>query len=385
VGFTFILLAFALRAKWLPWKSIAVREGLVLVGILAVMIPVAVASGITTGHFSPLPRSGSINLYLGNNPDTDRTMMIRPGGEWRELLARPVREGYSKEKAYRQYFTDRVTEYAVSQPGSFAAGLAGKTLLFFSSRELPRTYDLYTVAGYSRLLSLLTWKAWKFGFPFGLFLPFAVYGLFIHRRKFPHSVWLFIILYPAAVILVFAASRLRAPLIPVMAVPAAAGAIELTGLFLNRRFRRAAAVTGAILLIGLGASLYGPYVTEDYDYAAEMYSCAGYQLSLAGRNDDAIEKLESALTISPGFKPAHRILGCVLHEQGRNEEALYHFEEVLRDDPDAYVVHYYMGVALLNHGKLEEGAEHLRKAAEGARRSRDSMVIAQVRKILGEE
>jgi len=215
VGFTFILLAFALRAKWLRWKPIAIREGLALAGILAVLVPVTVASGLTTGHFSPFPRSGSVNLYLGNNPDTDRTMSIRPGAEWSHLLSKPLRDGQEGEKAYRQYFTDRVSEYAVSQPGSFAAGLAGKTLLFFSTREIPRNFDIYTVAGYSRLLSLLTWKVWRFGFPFGVFLPFAVYGLYVHRRRFPYSYWFFIFLYPAAVILVFSASRLRAPLIPV--------------------------------------------------------------------------------------------------------------------------------------------------------------------------
>lgn len=159
-----VFLAFTLRAKWLPWRSIAVRESLVTGGMLAVLVPVAVASGMTTGHFSPLPRSGSINFYIGNNPDTEKTMTIRPGPGWRELLARPTLEGEGSEKAYRKYFTDRTVEYAVSSPGMFAGGLVRKTIQFFSTRELPRTYDLYTAASFSRLLSLFTWKVWRFGF-----------------------------------------------------------------------------------------------------------------------------------------------------------------------------------------------------------------------------
>lgn len=385
VFFTFILMAFALRARWLPWKSIAVREGLIVAGIIAVLLPVAVISQFKTGHFSPLPRSGSINFYIGNNPDTDRTMSIRPGADWRHLLEMPVREGYTSEKEYRRYFTDRVTEYAASDPGSFVSGLVSKTLQFFSSRELPRTYDLYTVAGYSRLLSILTWKAWKFGFPFGVLLPFAVYGLYLYRRRFPHSFWFFIVLYPAAVILVFSASRLRAPLIPVLAIPASAGVIALAELFKKKQYRRGMTVMAALALIALASSMYGPYVTEDYDYAAEMYTCTGYQLSISGNPDEAITDLEYALGISPAYGPAHRILGCVLQEQGREEEALEHFEIALRDDPDAYVVHYYMGVALLNHGMVEEGVEHLKKAAEGARRTRDKMLLVQVRNILGSD
>ena len=385
VACTFILLAFALRAKWLPWKSIAVREALVVTGILTVFLPIAILSNMKTGHSSPLPRSGSINFYIGNNPDTDRTMSIRPGAEWQRLLNKPVREGYKTEKDYRQYFTDRVTEYAASQPVSFFAGLARKSLRFLSSRELPRTYDLYTVAGFSRILSITTWKIWKFGFPFGLLLPLAVYGLYMYRRKFPPSYWFFIAFYPAAVILVFSASRLRIPLIPVLAVPAAAGVFAYSGLLKSKRYRQGAAVTLALVLIALVTSLSGPYVTEDYDYAAEMYTSAGYQLSISGRTEEAVLNLESALSISPEFLPAHRILGCVLQEEGKEEEALAHFETVLRDDPDAYVVHYYMGVALLNHGRVEEGVAHLRKAADGARRSRDQMLLVQVKNILGND
>lgn len=385
VFFAFILLAFALRARWLPWKSIALREVLVLAGVIAVILPVAVISEIKTGHFSPLPRSGSINFYIGNNPDTDRTMSIRPGAQWRHLLEMPVREGYTTEKEYRGYFTERVTEYAASSPGSFISGLASKTLQLLSSRELPRTYDLYAAAGYSRLLSVSTWKVWKFGFPFGVLLPFAVYGLYLYRRRYPPLFWFFIVFYPMAVILVFSASRLRAPLIPVLAVPAAAGVMAFAGQFRNRQYRRGIAVAAALALIAVATSMYGPYVTEDYDYAAEMYACAGYQLSISGRPDEAITDLESALSISPGYGPAHRILGCILQEHGREEEALDHFEIALRDDPDAYVVHYYMGVALLNHGRVEEGVEHLRKAAEGARRKRDKMLLVQVRNILGND
>jgi superkiller protein 3 len=113
-----------------------------------------------------------------------------------------------------------------------------------------------------------------------------------------------------------------------------------------------------------------------------MYASSGYQLSISGRSDEAIVHLESALRLSPGFGPAHRILGCVLQEQGRDEEALAHFETALRDDPDAYVVNYYLGIALLRNGRVEEGVAHLKKAAEGARRSRDSTLLVQVRSIL---
>jgi tetratricopeptide (TPR) repeat protein len=123
---------------------------------------------------------------------------------------------------------------------------------------------------------------------------------------------------------------------------------------------------------------------ERYEYAAELHSCVGYQLSLSGRDEEAERELQTALEIDPMFPAANRLIGCVLQEQGREEEALDYFERALELEPDSYTVHYYLGIALLDHGRLEEGLEHLRRAAEGAQANRDAPVYEQVQRVLAE-
>lgn len=382
--------AVAVTTVWLAaraWRTsnasreAALRAGLAVVAIAAVLLPVSILSMRVTGLPSPLPRSGSINLYLGNNPDTDRTLMIRPGPRWRDLLRMPMLAGYDGEAGYRRFFYDRVAEYAAGQPLSFASGIAEKTFQMISSRELPRTYDIYAARRYSTLLSALVWKAGGFGFPFGVILPLGVLGLVVHRRRIPVPVWIFLSAYPASVVLVFVSARYRAPIIPVLAAPAAAGAVALASAARLKPSRAAAAATLIAVLVAAG-TIPGPWIAERFDYTAELHSCVGYQLSLLERNEEAEAQLRLALESDPRSPSAHRLIGCVLQEQGRDGEALDHFEIALELEPDSYTVQYYLGIALLNHGRLEDAIEHLRLAAEGARLRKDGPVYDQVNRVL---
>ncbi len=159
-------------------SALAGGGGVILAGLLVVLIPVSSLSLEYTGDFSPLPRSGALNLYIGNNPDTEETMMIRPGMEWRELTRMPMLEGSETEQQDRMFFSRLFREYVTSHPLDYLAGLGWKGMQFLSSRELPRNIDPYTFREFSGLYSILTWKTGGFGFPFGILLPLAITGLY---------------------------------------------------------------------------------------------------------------------------------------------------------------------------------------------------------------
>jgi len=384
VAAVFLWTAFSARSRSLPWKVIAGRESLILAGVAAVLVPAALLSGSVSGHYSPLPRSGSINMYIGNNPDMERTLMIRPGSEWSELLREPTLHGYTGgEGEYRRYFTDRVREYASTHPVEFASGLARKALMFVTSREIPRTYDIYTAGEYSSLLAALVWKARGFGFPFGIVLVLGLYGLVALRRRVPVPVWLYLTLYPASVILVFPAARYRAPLIPVLAAPAAAGLVLLIRKAASGELRFEGRYAAAAIALVIAMTVPGPFDVEDFDYRTELHCCVAYMLSGEDENLAAEAELRKALERDPDDSTANRLLGCVLHELGRQEESIDCFERALESDPGSYVLHYYLGVALMNSGEIERGRKHLHAASEGATRSRDHMITAQVRDVLG--
>lgn len=360
----------------------AARGGILAIGFLVVAIPVAILCHTETGQFSFLPQSGPINLYLGNNPDTDKTLMIRPGAEWRELTRLPTVHGSSGGAGDRAFFMDRFRRYVKSEPGGYIAGQLHKAVQFLSPRELPRNVDIYIYRRYSYLLSALVWKARGFGFPFGLLLPFALVGLFTYRRRIPFPLFCYVVIYPAAVILVFVTSRYRTPVVPVLAVPAAMGLRHLVDSLRKGRWRQSAIIAGIVGAIAFLTSLPGPFATERYDYRAEMHCSVGFELSKRNRLDEAVLHLNEALRLRPDYGDAHKFLGLIRNRQRRPAEAVEHLERALAQKTDSYLIRYYLGASLVNIGRTEEAIEHLEEALAGAEAAREQEVAARIRDLL---
>lgn len=375
-------------ATWLLFRlrrsraSAAARGGGLAAGFLLVTLPIAVLCHGATGEFSFLPRSGPINLYIGNNPDTDATLMIRPGAQWRELTQLPTVHGSKSGAGDRRFFTNRFLRYMRTDPAGYLSGLLEKSVQFLSPRELPRNVDIYIYRAYSPLLSILVWRARGFGFPFGLILPFALIGLVIYRRRIPVPLYAFVILYPLAVILVFVTSRYRTPVLPVLAVPAAMGLRHLADAMRKGRWRQTAVMAGAVGAIALLMSLPGPFATERYHYRAEMNCSVGFELSKRGDLDGAVAHLNEALRLQPGYGDAHKFLGLIRNRQRRPAEAAVHLERALAEDPDSYLIRYYLGAALLNLGRSEEAFGHLEEALAGAEAAREEEAAARIRGLL---
>ncbi|HUV36830.1 MAG TPA: glycosyltransferase family 39 protein, partial [Patescibacteria group bacterium] len=364
------------------WAAVAARGGILALGFLVVAIPIAILCHTETGQFSFLPQSGPINLYIGNNPDTDKTLMIRPGAEWRDLTRLPTVHGSTGGASDRAFFMNRFWGYVKSSPGGYIAGLLGKTVQFLGSRELPRNVDIYIYRRYSRLLSALAWKARGFGFPFGLILPFTLIGLYTYRRRIPLPLFLYAVLYPAAIIFVFVSARYRTPIVPVLAVPAAMGLRHFADSIRKGRLRPAAVMAGVVAAIAFFTSLPGPFATERYDYRAEMHCSVGFELSKRGDLDKAILHLNEALRLRRDYGNAHKFLGLIRNRQRRPDEAVEHLERALAQNPDSYLIRYYLGASLLNLGRTREAIDHLERALAGAETAREEEIAEQIRVLL---
>lgn len=342
----------AAAALWLAWRwrgrRVVLHVALLVLGFALPTLPVAWLNQKVTGHFGILPCSGGLNMYVGNNPDPCRTLTIRPGTDWDTLTSEPAREGVLETWAQDRYFRDRVTEFAREQPYAWLTGLGAKALRFVSSRELPRNEDPYVMRAWSSWAALAMWKIGRFGFPFGLVFPLACIGLVALRRSWPGPVWLFLLLYPAAVILVFVSARYRAPTLPLWLILAASGAVWLVE---QRRWR---ALAGGALALAL--TLPGPFCEEGVRYDAELHHILAGARYRQGDLDGARADVQRALELDPGNVEARHTLGVIQAGGGDRAAAVRTFAAVLKQRPDHPEARFYLGSLQMEAGRMDEAA-----------------------------
>ncbi len=333
-------------------------------GFLLIAVPVGILSYRALGRATILPTSGGINLFIGNNPNYEKTITIRPGLGWRELTALPAREGIVDDPGMQRFFLNKTKEYITRQPVSFLRGLVYKTAQFFSSREIPRNTDIYLFRKWSRCLGFSVWKIGRFGFPFGLLLPAALLGLILCWRRIPGPVLLSLLLYPVSMILVFVTSRYRAPLVPLLAILAAGGAKAVWNVAKERRWKTLAAAVGIVLAVSVAGSAIGPFPEERIDYEAELYYGLGSTFDAWGRNEEAKSAYERALELRKDYTEAHYNLANILKSEGELEEAIEHYRLAVQSEADSVEVRNNFGAALKAAGRVDEAIEQWEKALE---------------------
>ena len=208
----------------LPILGIAARRriGWVVLGAILAITPVTARNWIQGGELVLISSNGGINLYLGNNPRYDETVGLRPGRDWQALVRAPALHGVAGAGAASRFFTERVTAYARQDPGGFVRLQLRKLGLLLAGNEIPRNQEIYPARAWSPALRLLLWKVPGLAFPFGLLLPLAVVGLGASARRAP-VLAVSVVLLGLTVVAFFVTARYRAPLVPLLALFAAAG------------------------------------------------------------------------------------------------------------------------------------------------------------------
>lgn len=330
-------------------------------GFLLVVLPVAAQSAATMNRFTPLPASGGLNLYLGNNPDVCETLTVRPGKEWEDLVSRPAGSEGRDLWTIHEYFLGETIDYARNDPAGFVTGIAVKTAQFWNGREIPRNLDMYLFRRWSLLLRGLVWKWGNFGFPFAVILALAVFGAVSRWRDLPWPLILYLVLYPLAVIVVFVSARYRAPVVPVLAVLAAVGITSLVEAVRQRWPRRSYLAGAAAAAALLFAVVPGPFCQET-DLEAEYWFLAGAGHLRHGDKDAAVAALQRSVSLEPDYFEAQYTLGSLLLERGHLKQAVSALWRAVREDPGVPVAHRELGLALGRLGRFEESLDQLQQA-----------------------
>ena len=343
------LIAPAIAMVW--WRRARRESALVLVALACVLVACAGINRARSGEWVLISANGGVNLWLGNNPDGERALAIRPGAAWEAMMEEPVAAGARTATDQDRWFRNRALSFCASNPGSCSAGLAHKAHLLVASREMPRNENIYLLRGQSPVLAALVWHAGSIGFPGVVVFPLAAMGaVFLARRKRvgdpvpdddsrSNARWiLFAALVASAIgpLVFFVTSRHRAPMIPLACVAAGIAVVE----WRSRRGANAprerntaiALVFGA--LVALAAVWPLRYATDAVAFEPEMHFEVAGRRARRGDTNGAIESLRTALQLRPDYREAAVNLALLYQQSGDTPHAVALITEMAQLYPD---------------------------------------------------
>ena len=385
----------------------AVKAGAIT--MLAAAVPigsVTIRNHLVSGETVVISTNGGINFYIGNNPESDEAVAIRPGEQWKRLARESYRDGARTRAEQNVYFFRRGVTYLAEEPLAFLRGLARKTIRLLNAREIPRNLDPYVYRDYSHLLSILMWRAGPFTFPFGLMAPLAALGAVVSlaavwRRadeaadsasarsssagadRYPLDPGApaglplrcqlaarigglgFILMYGASITLFFVSSRYRLPMAIVMTLFAAAGVVWVWDQWRardrrpGRRLRRAALLTFVVAAAVVNAPITTP--TDRVNFRAELAMCLGHHFATEGRLDEAEAHLDNALKPDPRYAAAAH-LAELLARTGRADQAERLLEEAVTWDEKSAETRWLLGLVRHEQGRAADAVAMFEKA-----------------------
>ena len=381
-----------------------VRLGLVaalLAGMLTILAPVALRNQAIDGDLHLTTSQLGTNFYYGNNAGADGTYQplrfARGDPRYESADAQSLAEdalGRDLDPGeVSSYWLGESLDYIASEPLHWLALLARKFMLLVNASEIIDTEDQYSHADWSPVLRISGSL-----FHFGVLAPLALLGLMVSWRQ-RERLWLLYLMpasYAASILLFYVFARYRLPLVPFLAIFAAAllghGARlseRLAGLRRGPALAASAAVLGCLLLCNWplidrpgmrAASFYNLGIAhhelqaEDealshYRSALEIVPpypealwAAGISLSALGRVDEAIASLREAAALRPNVAALQYSLADALTRKGEIPQAIIHYEKALQLAPEFAEAHFRLAVTLASVDRAEAGRPHAARA-----------------------
>ncbi len=377
------------RLSWRPFAAL-------VLGVLAVLGPVAVRNRAVGGEWVITTAQGGQNFYQGNNPllETGRYrglpfVRANPKHEEGDFVAEAERRAgreMTTRDASRFWFREAVL-WIRSHPGAWLVLLARKVAALFEAYEVPDNYDYYYVRETAPVLRL--------PLPgYGLVAPLGLLGAILLWRRpgWVRGVLVHVAAYSASILLFFVISRYRMAMIPAL-VPFAGYAVVRVGgaardAVRGEGRRRRAAIGILALLAALLAAVNLPVRVPETHWAAtlaaalriparpEVSSIAHYNqgvlLAKEGSLEEAERELREALRQDTRHAQMYVELGKVLARQGRTREAIASYEGALAIEPRDPVIHHVLGILHRRAGEIDAARASFRRALEIDPRRKDS-------------
>jgi 4-amino-4-deoxy-L-arabinose transferase-like glycosyltransferase len=355
------VLLLAIPVAWSLSKRSRRLGAIALAGCALAVVPVASVNRVRSGEWFLISANAGVNFWIGNNSDIDRTIAIRPGNEWEELMDEPRAHGATSAGAQDAYFIEKAIRGCAATPAICLLNFAYKGRLLLSAHEIPRNESLALARQSAPVLWILTARAGSFELPSALLVPLAIAGAVVVARRRERLEWTVLasaIALGVPLIVFFVTGRYRAPLWPMGCVLAALGVVSL-GLGEQRK-QALAPVIGATVAFLI--AVWPVHLAVDgIDFEAEMHYALAGRRARQGDEAGAVDALRGALSRRPSYLEAGFNLGLLLERRGHPDEAATAYREVLAHHPSDVATRLRLGGALLALGRRDEASALFQK------------------------
>ncbi len=341
-----------------PWRPAL----LFLLAVVLPIIPVTARNLMVGRDLVWVSANGGINFYLGNNPQADATLALRPGLEWEHLVETPHRDaGLTQASARSRYFYRQAGNFFRQQPVAAASNLLRKTGHLVSSVEIRRNEDLYELRRESKLLSLLLWRVGSAGFPLGLIAPLAWLGagLAWSRRRHLWPVYVYVATYALVAIAYFVTARYRLPIVPVALCFAALGGQALWAARVDRRRLLRLLTVTALIAIPINLLPAPGQIDTDSEYW-QLLAIAQHD---QGNHTAAVEAQTRAVVGRPDAPELHYDLGVYRVGDGDTLGAIQAYRRALELEPAYAEAMVNLGMLLAHRDSVQTAIRLLVTAA----------------------
>ena len=320
------------------------RVASLLLGCALIIAPVTVRNYVMGGDWVLISHNAGINFYIGNNPHYERTINIRPGKDWAQLIEKPeVEAGIERPSAKSHYFFRQSWQFISADPLGYLGLLAHKLRLFWRGDEIQRNLDPYYARHNSTVLRLLLWK-YGLAFPFGLVAPLALIGMAcLWRRSDADAATisaLFLLVYMVSVVLFFVTSRYRLPAVPFALLLASFGLSELL------RSRQRKIILWPLFAVLILAANIG-IGSMNMAGSAEEHFALGDAYMRKGMQADALHEFRVALERQPDHGEALLRLAALYAERQEHIKAIDAYSAYVKKNPEATPARFLLGNAFL--------------------------------------
>ncbi len=323
---------------------------------------------------------GGINLYIGNNSDSDGKTATIPGwadvayetkeyqdNVWlaAKLMAERETGRILSPSEVSRYWTGRTVKWMRSNPAGALRLFADKVYFFLNNHEIPNNRPVASyVRDYAPLLYFVN-------IGFGLILPLAIIGMFLPGANRPGKelILIFLIIQTGLVIAFFVCARFRLPIVPLF--------ILFAGHTVSSAWSSWRAGKGSgearfpwrwaipVLVIVGGISFSGFRDVKVAGDEAELAFARGFAFAEVGKVRPAEREYRRSLAIDPASPRTRINLGGLLARQGRFQQAEDMLLEAWRIDPGygSFVWNNVAGIRTMT-GDLEGAREGLDRAIE---------------------